>query len=155
MLYFLRWLLAFVLLLVQISWLNKQAIAQEYEGCWMLNSAGAVVDLNGSVCPRSPDASELRPLSFSNLRLASTSNGQFSVSGSVTNTNSQPIPLVLVEYKLVDPQSQEVLYKGIVPLETSGTLPAGASVNFSRVLNTRRLPQKPLSEITVQVNHYL
>jgi hypothetical protein len=37
----------------------------------------------------------------------------------------------LVEYKLVDQQSQELLYKGIVPLETPGALPAGASVSLA------------------------
>ena len=155
MLNFLRVLLVLALPLIEIGWLGKPAIAQEYEGCWMLNSTGAVVDLNSSICPRSPAAPSSTPLVFSNLKVEPTSNGQVSVSGSVMNRNSQPMPLVLVEYKLVDQQSQEVLYKGIVPLETSGTLPAGASVNFSRVLNAHRLPQKPLNEMTVQVARYL
>jgi hypothetical protein len=155
MLIFLQLLLALALPLVGMGCFGKPAIAQEYEGCWMLNSAGAVIDLNGTVCPRSPAAPSSTPLVFSNLKVAPTANGLVAVSGSVTNRNSQPMPLVLVEYKLVDQQSQEVLYQGIVPLETSGTLPAGASVNFSRVLNARRLPQKPLNEMTVQVARYL
>ena len=155
MLIFLRLFLVLALLLVELGWFSQPAIAQEYEGCWMLNSAGAVIDLNGSVCPRSPAASGLTPLMFSNLRVEPTANGLVAVSGSVTNRNSQPIPLVLVEYKLVDQQSQEVLYKGIVPLEIPGALQAGASVNFSRVLKANRLPQKPLNEITVQVARYL
>lgn len=121
----------------------------------MLNSAGAIVDLNGSVCPRSPTASNSTPLVFSNLRVEPRADGWVAVSGSIMNSNSQPIPLVLVEYKLVDQRSQAVLYKGVVPLETSGTLAAGASVNFSRVLKANRLPQKPLSEVTVQVDRYL
>lgn len=150
----LRLFLALVFLGTAIGWLEKSAIAQDYEGCWMLNSAGIVIDLNGSVCPRSPTASSA-PLVFSNLRVEPRADGWVAVSGSIMNSNSQPIPLILVEYKLVDQRSQEVLYKGVVPLETSGMLPAGTSVNFSRVLRANRLPQIPLNEMTVQVARYL
>lgn len=155
MLIFLRLLLALALLGVGIGRFGKPAIAQEHEGCWMLNSAGALVDLNGSVCPRSSAVPRPTPLVFSNLKVEPLANGKVAVSGSVMNRDSQPIPLVLVEYKLVDQQSQEVLYEGIVPLETPGALQAGASINFSRVLNANRLPQKPLSEMAVQVARYL
>jgi hypothetical protein len=155
MLNFSRLLLALAFLWAEIGYFGQRVIAQEHEDCWMLNSAGAVIDLNGSVCPRSSVFPSLTPLIFSNLRVEPTSNGRIAVSGSVTNSNSQPMPLVLVEYKLVDQQSQELLYKGIVPLETPGALPAGASVSFSRVLNANRLLQKPLTEITVQVARYL
>ncbi|HEY9748082.1 MAG TPA: hypothetical protein V6C63_05365 [Allocoleopsis sp.] len=155
MLNFLRLFLALVFLGVAIGWLGQSAIAQDHEGCWMLNSAGAVIDLNGSVCPRSPTTSNSAPLVFSNLRVEPRTDGWVAVSGSIMNSTSQPMPLVLVEYKLVDQRSQEVLYKGIVRLETSGMLPAGASVNFSRVLRANRLPQKPLNEMTVQVARYL
>ena len=144
-----------VFMLVGGSCLGRQAIAQEYEGCWMVNSAGAVIDLNGSVCPRSPVAPVFTPLSFSNLRVESTSDGRVAVLGSVTNRSSQPVPVVLVEYKLVDSQSQEVLYKGLVPLANPGTLKAGESINFSRLLNASRLPQKPLTAINVQIERYL
>ncbi len=134
---------------------NETAIAQEYEGCWMVNSTGAIIDLNGSVCPRSPSLSSFTPLVFSNLRVEPTANGGVAVSGSVTNRNSQPIPLVLVEYKLVDQQSQEVLYKGVVPIATSGKLQAGESLNFSRILNANRLPQTPFDRMEVKVERYL
>lgn len=147
--------LGLVLILMEGSCLSRGAIAQEYEGCWMVNSTGAIIDLNGSVCPRSPAAPVSTPLSFSNLRVESTSDGRVAVLGSVTNRSSQTVPVILVEYKLIDSQSQEVLYKGLVPLATTGTLQAGESINFSRLLNTTRLPQKPLPSITVQVDRYL
>ncbi len=144
-----------VMTLATSTGLNETAIAQDYEGCWMVNSAGAVIDLNGSVCPRSPAAPVSTSLSFSNLRVESTSDGRVAVLGSVTNRSSQPVPVILVEYKLIDSQSQEVLYKGLVPLATPGTLQAGESINFSRLLNASRLPRKPLTAITVQIDRYL
>lgn len=147
--------LGLVLILMEGSCLSRRAIAQEYEGCWMVSSAGAVIDLNGSVCPRSPAAPVSTPLSFANLRVESTHDGRVAVLGSVTNRSNQPVPLILVEYKLIDSQSQEVIYKGLVPLATPGTLQAGESINFSRLLNTRRLPQKPLTAITVQIDRHL
>jgi hypothetical protein len=142
-------------MVVESACFRERTIAQEYEGCWMVNSAGAVIDLNGSICPRSPAAPVSTSLSFSNLRVESTSDGRVAVLGSVTNRSSQPVPVILVEYKLIDSQSQEVLYKGLVPLATPGTLQAGESINFSRLLNASRLPQKPLTAITVQIDRYL
>lgn len=150
---FLFLVLAFMLM--DGNCLGRLASAQEYEGCWMVNSTGAIIDLNGSVCPRSPSLSSFTPLVFSNLKVEPTANGGVAVSGSVTNRNSQPIPLVLVEYKLVDQQSQEVLYKGVVPIATSGKLQAGESLNFSRILNANRLPQTPFNRMEVKVERYL
>jgi len=154
MLNFLRFFLALALLLVGLGWFGQPAIAQEHEGCWMLNSAGQLVSLNGSVCL---PAATLTPLIFSDLLVRNTADGRVEVSGTVTNRNSQPMPLVLVEYKLIyeQDQSQELLYEGIVPIGTTGVLEPGASASFSRSLNPHRLQQKPIEGIKVQVARYL
>lgn len=133
------------------------AIAQEHAGCWMVNAQGQVVDLNGSICRDREISQPIVPLAFSNLQVQANSNGSIEIQGTVTNQTQQPIPLVLLEYQLIDRQGDtpQLLYKGMLPMDTPGYIGASESLTFRRTLNARRLQNQAPESLQLAIAGYL
>ncbi|KJH70710.1 FxLYD domain-containing protein [Aliterella atlantica] len=107
----------------------KSVIAQEYSGCFLITTAGTVVELN-KLCTLN-DEQTAEPLEFSGLEFQPPIAGLKSagIQGSVTNRSNKVILLKTIYFQLL--ANNRVVAASNIQVETGNGLQPGESLSFN------------------------
>lgn len=107
----------------------RSVVAQEYPGCFLITTAGTVVELN-KLCTLS-NKQTAESLEFNGLEFQPPIAGLKSaeIQGSVTNRSSQIIPLRTIYFRLV--ANNQVIAASNIRVETGNGLQPGESLSFN------------------------
>lgn len=109
---------------------------------------GQIVDLTNSLCRSQTLA---KPLSFSNVQIASAGDGSsVEVRGTVVNNSNQAVPLSVVNFNLID--KGRVLISDRAVVLAGGVIQPGEELAFSKLIGTNTVGEKVnISYLQVQV----
>ena len=129
----------------------KNAIAQEYPGCFLITKEGTVVELN-NLCTLSKQVAE--PLEFSNLEFQAAIAGLKSagVQGAVTNRSSKVILLRTIYFQLV--ANNRVIVASNIQVETGKGLQPGESLSFNTGISSKKIGNLPEDGVKVEITRY-
>lgn len=130
----------------------KNVIAQEHPGCFLITTAGTVVELN-NLCTLSKKQTA-EPLEFSDLEFQPAIAGLKSagVQGAVTNRSNRAILLKTIYFQLV--ANNRVIAASNIQVETGNGLQPGESLSFNTGISSNKIDKLPEDKIKVEIIKY-
>ncbi len=130
----------------------KNVVAQEYPGCFLITTAGTVVELN-NLCTLGKEQTA-ETLEFSALEFQPPIAGLKSggVQGSVTNRSNKVILLRTIYFQLV--ANNRVIAASNIPVETGNGLQPGESLSFNTGISSNKIGKLPEEEVKVEITRY-